>query len=84
MRGEAATADASRLSRHMLQVRARFLPALLLAALLSGCATQPAAADVAANANLIVSGNEDLLALNTHQGIPIVTPAEALRIISTP
>lgn len=36
---------------------------------------------IAAQADLIVSGDEDLLSLKIHQNIPIVTPAEALRRI---
>lgn len=37
---------------------------------------------VEAAADLLVSGDRDLLALGTHLGIRIVTPAEALRIIA--
>ena len=36
---------------------------------------------IAANVDLIVSGDADLLDLKTHQDIPIHTPAEALRRI---
>jgi putative PIN family toxin of toxin-antitoxin system len=36
---------------------------------------------VAAKADLIVSGDSDLLDLKAYQGIPIETPAEALRRI---
>ena len=36
---------------------------------------------IAAQADLIVSGDEDLLSLKIHQNIPIVTPAEGLRRI---
>ena len=36
------------------------------------------AAAIAADANLLVSGDRHLLDLGTHRGIPIVTPAEAL------
>jgi putative PIN family toxin of toxin-antitoxin system len=36
---------------------------------------------IAAQADLIVSGDEHLLSLKTHQNIPILTPAEALRSI---
>jgi len=36
---------------------------------------------IAAQADLIVSGDEHLLSLKIHQNIPIVTPAEALRRI---
>ena len=36
---------------------------------------------VAAKADLIVSGDSDLLDLKAYQGIPIETPAEALRQI---
>ena len=36
---------------------------------------------IAANVDLIVSGDADLLDLKTHQDIPILTPAEALRRI---
>lgn len=36
---------------------------------------------VAAQADMIVSGDEDLLALNRYQGIPIVAPAQALQRI---
>ncbi|MGH8475049.1 MAG: putative toxin-antitoxin system toxin component, PIN family [Methylococcales bacterium] len=39
------------------------------------------AAALAAKADLIVSGDADLLALHDYQGIPIVTAAEALRIM---
>lgn len=38
---------------------------------------------VSAGADLIVSGDKDLLALGTYQGIAIVTPAEALNRIQT-
>jgi uncharacterized protein len=38
---------------------------------------------VAANVDLIVSGDKDLLTLNSFQGIAIVTPAEALRLVDT-
>jgi uncharacterized protein len=34
---------------------------------------------IAAKADFIVSGDRDLLSLKSYQGIPIVTPAEALR-----
>lgn len=34
---------------------------------------------LAAHADLIVSGDQDLLVLGSYQGIPIVTAAEALR-----
>jgi uncharacterized protein len=37
------------------------------------------AAAIAAKAELIVSGDRDLLGIGNHQGISIVTPAEALR-----
>lgn len=37
---------------------------------------------VAAKADLIVSGDDDLLALKEYQGIRIVNPAEALSLIS--
>lgn len=36
---------------------------------------------VAAQANLIVSGDDDLLSLKQYRGIPILTPAEAVRRI---
>lgn len=36
---------------------------------------------LAARADLIVSGDDDLLSLKHYQGIPIVTPAHALRLI---
>ena len=36
---------------------------------------------LAAGANLIVSGDDDLLVLKHFQGIPIATPAQALRVI---
>jgi putative PIN family toxin of toxin-antitoxin system len=36
---------------------------------------------IAAQADLIVSGDEHLLSLKIHQNIPILTPAEALRRI---
>jgi len=36
---------------------------------------------IAANVDLIVSGDADLLDLRAHQDIPILTPAEALRRI---
>jgi uncharacterized protein len=38
---------------------------------------------VAANVDCIVSGDKDLLTLKTFQGIAIVTPAEALRLIDS-
>ena len=37
---------------------------------------------LAAQADLIVSGDDDLLALKHYQGIPIVAPAQALRLIA--
>lgn len=37
---------------------------------------------VAAQPDLIISGDRDLLTLGTHAGIPIVTPAEALEKIN--
>lgn len=37
---------------------------------------------LAAQADLIVSGDDDLLALTHYQGIPIVNPAEALRLVT--
>ena len=39
------------------------------------------AAAIAAEADLIVSGDRHLLALGTHRAIRIVTPAEAIKII---
>ena len=39
---------------------------------------------VAAQADLIVSGDTDLLTLKTFRDIPIVLPAEALRIVTAP
>ncbi|MBL8381433.1 MAG: putative toxin-antitoxin system toxin component, PIN family [Burkholderiales bacterium] len=40
---------------------------------------------IAADADLIVSGDEDLLSLRTYEGIPILTAAAALaRIVATP
>lgn len=36
---------------------------------------------LAAGANLIVSGDDDLLTLKHYQGIPVATPAHALRVI---
>jgi putative PIN family toxin of toxin-antitoxin system len=38
---------------------------------------------IAASVDLIVSGDQDLLDLKTFQGIAIVTPAEALRLVDT-
>ena len=38
---------------------------------------------VAAQPDLIISGDRDLLTLGTHAGIPIVTPAEALALIAS-
>ena len=43
---------------------------------------QVIAAAVAANADLLVSGDRHLLTLGTHQGIRIVTPAEAVELIT--
>ena len=37
---------------------------------------------VAARADLIVSGDDDVLALKQYRGIPIITPAQALRRIA--
>lgn len=42
---------------------------------------QVLACALAARANLIVSGDDDLLTLKAFQGIRIVSPAEALRIV---
>lgn len=42
---------------------------------------QVLACALAARADLIVSGDDDLLTLKDFQGIPIVSPAEALRIV---
>lgn len=36
---------------------------------------------LAARAHLIVSGDDDLLTLKDYQGIPIVSPADALKVI---
>jgi len=36
---------------------------------------------IAANVDFIVSGDNDLLVLKRYQHIPIVTPAEAMRMI---
>ena len=36
---------------------------------------------LAAQADLIISGDDDLLAVSDFQGIPIITPAEAIRRI---
>jgi len=36
---------------------------------------------IAANADLIVSGDDDLSSLRPHEGIRIVGPAESLRLI---
>jgi uncharacterized protein len=38
---------------------------------------------LAARAELVVSGDDDLLTLKTFQGMPIVSPAQAVRIITT-
>jgi len=43
---------------------------------------QVIAAAVAAQADLIVSGDRDLLTLGTHQGISIVSAADAIGIIA--
>jgi len=43
---------------------------------------QVIAAAVTANADLIVSGDSDLLGLQQHQGIPILTAARAVEKIS--
>ena len=43
---------------------------------------QVIAAAVTANADLIVSGDSDLIGLKQHQGIPILTAAMAVEIIS--
>jgi len=45
---------------------------------------QVIAAAVAAQADLLVSGDNDLLAIGNHQGIHIVAPAEAVRLIVGP
>jgi len=37
---------------------------------------------IAGQADLIVSGDDDLLSLKTHQGIPIITPAEAVQRVN--
>ena len=37
---------------------------------------------LAGNAELVVSGDRDLLSLKTFRAIPIITPAEAMRIIT--
>lgn len=37
----------------------------------------------AANADLIVSGDDDLLSLKRYQGIDIITPAQALQLIGS-
>jgi len=39
---------------------------------------------LAARADLIVSGDKDLLVLQTFQGIPILTAAQALQLLKTP
>jgi len=43
---------------------------------------QVIAAAVAAEVDLIVSGDHHLLALGTHRGIRVVTPVEAIKIIA--
>jgi len=43
---------------------------------------QVLACALAAKADLIVSGDRDLLDLNEHQGVRIVTAVQALRIIA--
>jgi uncharacterized protein len=40
------------------------------------------AAAVAANADLLISGDRHVLALGTHANVRIVNPAEALRILA--
>lgn len=44
---------------------------------------QVVACALAAQANLIITGDQDLLVLNAYQGIDIVTPAQALPLISS-
>ena len=44
---------------------------------------QVVAAAVAAQADLIVTGDRDLLALGSHGELSIVTPADALRMVAT-
>lgn len=43
---------------------------------------QVLACALAAHANLVVSGDDDLLTLKSFQGIPIVSPAQAVSIIT--
>lgn len=45
---------------------------------------QVLACALAAHANLVVSGDDDLLTLKTFRGIPIVSPAKALSVIGQP
>ena len=42
------------------------------------------AASLAARADLIVSGDQDLLVLGSYRDIPIITAAEAMRRIELP
>ena len=42
------------------------------------------AAAIAANADLLVTGDRDLLALGSYQKIRIITPAEAVRLLDAP
>ena len=37
---------------------------------------------IAAGARLIVSGDSDLLVLHPFRGVPILTPAEAIKLVS--
>lgn len=41
------------------------------------------AAAIAAQADLVISGDDDLLSLKQYRSIPILTPAEALDLIAT-
>ena len=43
---------------------------------------QVIAAAVAARADLVVSGDSDLLSMSSHQGVPIVTAAQAVHTLS--
>lgn len=67
-------------ARHQAQSNAEVVRAAILPARVSRDADDDAilGTAVAASADLIVSGDKDLLVLRKYQGIPVITPAEAL------
>lgn len=67
-------------ARHQAQSNAEVVQPAVLSARVCRDADDDAilGTAIAASADLIVSGDKDLLVLRQYQGIPVITPAEAL------